>query len=62
MYKRFGGAAHDDAGEQRASQADVIDGAEVLLNANGSAPGQYIDTVVGRHRKIVVLLPGPPRS
>jgi nicotinamide-nucleotide amidase len=34
----------------------------VLENANGSAPGQYIDTVVGRHRKIVVLLPGPPKE
>ena len=40
----------------------MIDGAEVMLNANGSAPGQYIDTVVGRHRKIVVLLPGPPKE
>jgi nicotinamide-nucleotide amidase len=48
--------------ENNARQADVLDGAEVLANANGSAPGQYIDTVVGRHRKIVVLLPGPPKE
>src|SRR6202007_2364678 len=40
-----------------AKQADRLDSAEILENANGSAPGQYIDTVVGRHRKIVVLLP-----
>jgi nicotinamide-nucleotide amidase len=45
-----------------AKQADVLEGAEVLKNAMGSAPGQYIDTVVGRHRKIVVLLPGPPKE
>jgi nicotinamide-nucleotide amidase len=45
-----------------AKQADVLDGAEVLTNPVGSAPGQYIDTVVGRHRKIVVLLPGPPKE
>jgi nicotinamide-nucleotide amidase len=45
-----------------AKQADVIEGAEVLANPNGSAPGQYIDTVVGRHRKIVILLPGPPKE
>jgi competence/damage-inducible protein CinA-like protein len=45
-----------------AKQADVLDGAEVLANPIGSAPGQYIDTVVGRHRKIVVLLPGPPKE
>jgi len=45
-----------------ARQADVIESAVILQNASGSAPGQYIDTVVGRHRKIVVLLPGPPKE
>jgi nicotinamide-nucleotide amidase len=40
----------------------VLQGAEILENANGSAPGQYIDTVVGRHRKLVILLPGPPKE
>jgi nicotinamide-nucleotide amidase len=61
MYKRFA-ARRMTMPENNARQADVIDGAEVMLNANGSAPGQYIDTVVGRHRKIVVLLPGPPKE
>jgi len=61
MYKRFA-ARRMTMPENNARQADVIDGAEVLPNANGSAPGQYIDTVVGRHRKIVVLLPGPPKE
>ncbi len=61
MYKRFA-ARRMKMPENNARQADVIDGAEVMLNANGSAPGQYIDTVVGRHRKIVVLLPGPPKE
>ncbi len=41
-------------------QADLIDGAETLPNPNGSAPGQWLDTVVGGHRKLVMLLPGPP--
>jgi len=61
MYKRFA-ARRMKMPENNARQADVIDGAEVMANANGSAPGQYIDTVVGRHRKIVVLLPGPPNE
>ena len=61
MYKRFA-ARRMAMPENNARQADVIEGAEVLENAVGSAPGQYIDTVVGRHRKIVVLLPGPPRE
>lgn len=43
-------------------QADVIEGAVILPNALGSAPGQWIDTVVGAHRKIAMLLPGPPHE
>ena len=39
-------------------QASVIDGAEVLPNENGTAPGQWI-SVQG---KILMLLPGPPKE
>jgi nicotinamide-nucleotide amidase len=39
-------------------QAQVVDGAAWLPNANGTAPGQLLD-VDGR---LVVLLPGPPRE
>ena len=41
-------------------QADVLEGALVLPNANGSAPGQWLDTRFGGYRKIVLLIPGPP--
>jgi nicotinamide-nucleotide amidase len=61
MYKRFS-ARRVTMPENNAKQADVLDGAEILENATGSAPGQYIDTVVGRHRKIIILLPGPPKE
>ena len=43
-------------------QADVLGGAQVLPNANGSAAGQLIDTTLDGKRRIVVLLPGPPRE
>jgi nicotinamide-nucleotide amidase len=43
-------------------QADVIEGAVVLPNPLGSAPGQWIDTVIGKHRKLGMLLPGPPHE
>ncbi|HTV82710.1 MAG TPA: competence/damage-inducible protein A [Acidobacteriaceae bacterium] len=43
-------------------QADVIEGATILPNAMGSAPGQWLDTVVGAHRKLALLLPGPPHE
>ena len=43
-------------------QADVITGATVLPNANGTAPGQWIDVNNGAEAKIVMLLPGPPHE
>jgi nicotinamide-nucleotide amidase len=41
-------------------QADVLEGAVVLANPNGSAPGQWIDTTFEDHRKLIMLVPGPP--
>ncbi len=43
-------------------QADVLTGATVLDNKYGSAPGQFIDTIINGARKIVILLPGPPKE
>lgn len=44
--------------EINARQAFVIQGAEVLPNAAGTAPGQYIDDETCK----LLLLPGPPRE
>ena len=41
-------------------QADVLEGATVLPNPNGSAPGQWLDTVFAGYRKLILLVPGPP--
>ena len=43
-------------------QADVLEGAVVLPNPNGSAPGQWIDTTFSGYRKLILLLPGPPNE
>jgi nicotinamide-nucleotide amidase len=43
-------------------QADVIDGAEILRNQRGTAPGQYLETEVDGRRKYIMLLPGPPHE
>jgi nicotinamide-nucleotide amidase len=43
-----------------AKQADVIAGATVLPNANGSAPGQWVTGKFDSREKIILLLPGPP--
>ncbi|HEU4595396.1 MAG TPA: competence/damage-inducible protein A [Pyrinomonadaceae bacterium] len=44
--------------EINARQAMIIEGAEVLPNPNGTAPGMFIE----HEGRTVVLLPGPPRE
>jgi nicotinamide-nucleotide amidase len=43
-------------------QGDVITGAAVLTNANGTAPGQWISGKSDGKEKIIILLPGPPHE
>jgi len=43
-------------------QADVIAGATVLTNKQGTAPGQWIAGRSNGKERIVVLLPGPPHE
>ncbi len=43
-------------------QADVLEGATVLPNPNGSAPGQWLDTTFEGYRKLILLIPGPPNE
>jgi nicotinamide-nucleotide amidase len=46
--------------ENNLKQADVLEGATILPNPNGSAPGQWLDTAFSEHRKLIMLVPGPP--
>jgi nicotinamide-nucleotide amidase len=43
-------------------QTEVIAGAVVLPNANGTAPGQWLTGASDGREKIIVLLPGPPHE
>ena len=45
-----------------AKQADVIAGAVVLPNSNGTAPGQWLTGQFDGREHIIVLLPGPPHE
>ena len=45
-----------------AKQADVIAGANVLPNANGTAPGQWLSGKFDGPERIIILLPGPPHE
>jgi nicotinamide-nucleotide amidase len=45
-----------------AKQADVLEGAVVLPNPNGTAPGQWLTGKFDGRERIVILLPGPPHE
>ena len=48
--------------ENNAKQADVLEGATVLPNPNGTAPGQWLSGQFEGREHILVLLPGPPHE
>ncbi len=61
LYKRFA-ERRMAMPPNNEKQAEVLDGANLLPNKNGSAPGQWLDTTFEGHRKVVILLPGPPKE
>jgi nicotinamide-nucleotide amidase len=61
LYKRYA-ARRIVMPPNNAKQADVLEGAEVLDNPNGSASGQFLALDVNDRPKIVILLPGPPKE
>ena len=48
--------------ENNERQGDVIEGAEVLENRRGSAPGQFLHIDDENGNAILMLLPGPPHE
>jgi len=48
--------------ENNAKQADVLQGATVLPNPNGTAPGQWLTGDYDGCERIIMLLPGPPHE
>jgi nicotinamide-nucleotide amidase len=61
LHQRFA-ARQIPMAPNNAKQADILTGATPLANNNGSAPGQYVDTTHNDSRRIVILLPGPPKE
>jgi nicotinamide-nucleotide amidase len=59
LEKRFAARGWKMA-SNNVKQADVISGATVLPNANGTAPGQWITGKYEGQERIIMLLPGPP--
>ncbi len=61
MYKRFA-ERRIQMPSNNAKQADVVQGAVVLPNPRGTAPGQYLEKAINGANRIVILLPGPPHE
>jgi len=61
LYKWFAGRRLKMP-ESNLKQADVLTGAITLPNANGTAPGQWLETEWAGRKLVIVLLPGPPRE
>ena len=61
LYKRFA-ERKIPMPPSNSKQADILDGATLLRNPNGTAPGQFLETTYEGKRRMVVLLPGPPRE
>jgi nicotinamide-nucleotide amidase len=61
LYKRFA-ERRIKMPPNNERQADVLAGAEIIPNPNGTAPGQWLDTQFDAARRIVMLLPGPPHE
>jgi len=61
LYKWFA-ARRYKMPESNLKQADVLIGAVPLPNANGTAPGQWLETEWAGRKLVIMLLPGPPRE
>lgn len=61
MYKRFA-ERRLQMPDNNAQQADVLQGAVVLPNSRGTAPGQWLQIEFEGKPRIVILLPGPPHE
>ncbi len=61
MYKRFA-ERRLKMPENNAQQADILQGAVMLPNPKGTAPGQWLETVHDGKPRMVALLPGPPHE
>ncbi len=61
LYRRFA-ARRMTVAENNMRQADVLVGAQVLANPNGSAPGQFIEGSQDGRPRWIFLLPGPPHE
>ena len=61
LYKRFA-ERRMQMPDNNSRQADVLDGAVLLRNLNGTAPAQWLQTNWEGDRRYVMLLPGPPHE
>ena len=62
LEQRFASRGWGKMPTNNLQQADVISGAIILPNKNGSAPGLWVGGKYDGREKIIILLPGPPNE
>lgn len=62
LEQRFASRGWGKMPPNNLQQADVISGAIILPNKNGSAPGLWVGGKYDGREKIIILLPGPPNE
>ncbi len=61
LYKRFA-ERRLKMSPNNEKQADIIQGATILPNPVGTAPGQWIEHSFEGRKRLIILLPGPPHE
>jgi len=61
LYKRFA-ERRLQMPENNSQQADVLQGAVILPNSKGTAPGQWLEIEFEGKPRIIALIPGPPHE
>ncbi len=61
LYRRFA-ERRISMPDNNSKQADYLNGAEIIDNANGTAPAQWLATTFENSQRYLMLLPGPPHE
>jgi nicotinamide-nucleotide amidase len=60
LYARYATRWRGGMPKNNERMADILDGAEVLHNPKGAAPGQFLKTRYQGQERVLIMLPGPP--
>jgi len=60
LYARYASRWRGGMPKNNEKMADILEGAEIMRNPKGAAPGQFLKTFYKDKERVIILLPGPP--